>query len=158
MIVGQSLDRIYSYAILPFDEERVDSGKPLLIGTFVGRGWSLYGQPLFFCPFHHPLERSLWVCGLRIQSGAVRRFREGGDFCMSYLAGVKSELEDVFIDAFERAWKEVMEPALKQSYKNGVKAGTQGTERPDDDSGGQRGRKRRWSKRARESTSASGED
>ena len=44
----------------------------------------------------------------------------------SYLSDVKSKLEDVFIQSFEQAWKDVVEPALKESYKNGVEAGRKG--------------------------------
>lgn len=46
----------------------------------------------------------------------------------SYLAGVKIDLEQLFREAFETAWKDVVEPALKESYRNGVKAGKAGTE------------------------------
>lgn len=45
---------------------------------------------------------------------------------MSYLSDVKSRLEDVFIQSFDQAWKDVVEPALKESYKNGVEAGRKG--------------------------------
>ena len=44
----------------------------------------------------------------------------------SYLSDVKSRLEDVFIQSFDQAWKDVVEPALKESYKNGVEAGRKG--------------------------------
>ena len=40
----------------------------------------------------------------------------------SYLADVKSELEQLFSEAFQTAWKEVVEPALKQSYRNGLES------------------------------------
>ena len=42
---------------------------------------------------------------------------------MSYLAGVKTQLKGVFDEAFDYAWKDIVEPALKESYKNGVEAG-----------------------------------
>lgn len=74
---------------------------------------------------------------------------------MSYLADVKSEIEDIFLEAFEKTWKEAVEPALKQSYKNGVKAGAEGTEKPSSGSGDGKP-KRRWSKRRR--TSAPSEE
>lgn len=48
----------------------------------------------------------------------------------SYLAGVKTKVREVFDAAFEELWKEVIEPALKQSYRNGVEAGKGGLETP----------------------------
>ena len=42
---------------------------------------------------------------------------------MTYLKGVKASLENAFIESFERTWKEVVEPALKESFKNGVNEG-----------------------------------
>lgn len=47
---------------------------------------------------------------------------------MSYLADVKSQLEDLFKEAFDHAWQDVVEPALKQSYRNGFEAGKAGQE------------------------------
>jgi hypothetical protein len=46
----------------------------------------------------------------------------------SYLATVKDELEELFGEAFEAAWRDVVEPALKQSYKNGLETGRAGSE------------------------------
>ncbi len=45
---------------------------------------------------------------------------------VSYLADVKSELKGLFDEAFQHAWEEIVEPALKQSYKNGVADGRAG--------------------------------
>lgn len=42
---------------------------------------------------------------------------------MSYLADVKSDLKGLFDEAFDHAWKEIVEPALKESYRNGVADG-----------------------------------
>lgn len=67
---------------------------------------------------------------------------------MSYLSDVKCQLEEVFFDAFGRAWKETVEPAVKQSYKNGVEAGRaeRSEEEPADDA---KPLRRQWGKRAR---------
>ena len=46
----------------------------------------------------------------------------------SYLATVKAEIKEVFDAAFEELWRVVVEPALKQSYRNGVEAGKGGPE------------------------------
>lgn len=48
----------------------------------------------------------------------------------SYLAEIKQRLEETFIDAFDRAWQEVVEPALKESYANGLEAGRKGEANP----------------------------
>jgi len=45
---------------------------------------------------------------------------------VSYLSGVKSDLKGLFDEAFDHAWQEIVEPALKQSYKNGVADGRAG--------------------------------
>ena len=60
----------------------------------------------------------------------------------SYLAEVKSDLEQLFHEAFEAAWKDVVEPALKQSYRNGVKAGKAVPENDSDNGQGERPRRR----------------
>jgi len=43
----------------------------------------------------------------------------------SYLSAVKAELQGIFDEAFRFTWQEV-EKALKESYRNGVKAGAKG--------------------------------
>jgi len=60
----------------------------------------------------------------------------------SYLAGVKSDLEQLFGEAFDAAWRDVVEPALKQSYRNGVKAGKAGTENDSENGQAERPRRR----------------
>lgn len=55
----------------------------------------------------------------------------------SYLAGVKSELQGIFDEAFRFVWTEV-EKALKESYRNGFKAGQKSN------GDGETGRKRQW--------------
>lgn len=60
----------------------------------------------------------------------------------SYLAGVKSDLDQLFHEAFEAAWKDVVEPALKQSYRNGVKAGRAGTDNDPENGQGEQPRRR----------------
>ena len=45
---------------------------------------------------------------------------------MSYLAGIKTDLKGLFDEAFDHAWKEIVEPALKESYRNGVNDGRAG--------------------------------
>jgi hypothetical protein len=60
----------------------------------------------------------------------------------SSLSEVKQRLEETFIDAFDRAWKEVVEPALKESYANGLEAGRK-TEDPSDKTP----KRKSWSKR-----------
>jgi hypothetical protein len=60
----------------------------------------------------------------------------------SYLSEVKQRLEETFIDAFDRAWKEVVEPALKESYTNGLEAG-----RKPEDPSDKTPKRKSWSKR-----------
>ena len=60
----------------------------------------------------------------------------------SYLSEVKQRLEETFIDAFDRAWKEVVEPALKDSYANGLEAG-----RKKGDPSDKTPKRKSWSKR-----------
>jgi hypothetical protein len=52
----------------------------------------------------------------------------------SYLAGVKQNLKALFDEAFESAWREIVEPALKESFRNGVESGRSGKEPPADGS------------------------
>jgi hypothetical protein len=68
---------------------------------------------------------------------------------MAYLSDVKSQLRAVFDEAFDYAWKDVMEPALKQSYRNGFLAGKAG----DDSAGAQAEsqRRRQWGRRPKSS-------
>jgi len=42
---------------------------------------------------------------------------------VSYLADVKSKLEQLHIEMFEHAWKDVVEPNLKRSFGNGYDEG-----------------------------------
>jgi hypothetical protein len=44
----------------------------------------------------------------------------------AYLTEKKEALEQMHIELFERAWKEIVEPALKESYANGLEAGRKG--------------------------------
>jgi hypothetical protein len=60
----------------------------------------------------------------------------------SYLSEVKQRLEETFIDAFDRAWKEVVEPALKESYANGLQAA-----RKAEDPSDKTPKRKSWSKR-----------
>lgn len=74
---------------------------------------------------------------------------------MSYLSDVKSQLKEVFDEAFDHAWQEVVEPALKQSYKNGFDAGKAGQ----DPAAGNRPQpaRRQWGQR-RDRPAPSGKD
>ena len=42
----------------------------------------------------------------------------------SFLGEVRKDYEDLIRDAAEKTWKEVVEPALKKSFKNGVLTGS----------------------------------
>lgn len=64
---------------------------------------------------------------------------------MSYLMDVKSQLKAVFDEAFEYAWRDVVEPALKQSYKNGFAAGKAGEDPVGDPT--QSKQRRQWGRR-----------
>jgi len=59
----------------------------------------------------------------------------------SYLAIVKDDLEELFGEAFEATWRDIIEPALKQSYKNGLETGRAGKETKKAE-GNSRGRRR----------------
>ena len=63
---------------------------------------------------------------------------------MSYLADVKSQLKNVFDEAFDYAWKDVIEPALKESYRNGVADGHAGKGARED--AGETKPRRQWGK------------
>ena len=53
----------------------------------------------------------------------------------SYLSQVKNDVKEVFDAAFEELWSEILEPALKQSYSNGLAEGKKKANgKPDDDS------------------------
>lgn len=54
----------------------------------------------------------------------------------SYLAEVKDDVKGILDEAFEALWKDVIEPALKQSYKNGLADGKKGDAGQEEDSGG----------------------
>lgn len=45
---------------------------------------------------------------------------------MSYLDDIKAKLEASRKEAFEKDWAEIIEPAIKQSFKNGLETGRQG--------------------------------
>lgn len=45
---------------------------------------------------------------------------------MSYLDEIKAKLEQSRREAFEKDWAEIIEPAIKQSFKNGLETGRQG--------------------------------
>lgn len=45
---------------------------------------------------------------------------------MSYLDEIKAKLEASRKEAFEKDWAELIEPAIKQSFKNGLETGRQG--------------------------------
>jgi len=66
---------------------------------------------------------------------------------VSYLADVKSELQGLFEEAFDHAWKEIIEPALKTSYKNGLADGRAGKGAQND--AGETKPRRQWGKRTR---------
>jgi len=74
---------------------------------------------------------------------------------MSYLADVKSQLKGVFDEAFDYAWKDVIEPALKQSYKNGVEAGRAEQGAPPAETS--KPARRRWGNRATTRATKDGE-
>jgi hypothetical protein len=64
---------------------------------------------------------------------------------VSYLAEIKSDLKGLFDEAFDHAWKEIVEPALKQSYRNGVADARAGKGNPDD--AGDAKPRRQWGQR-----------
>jgi len=66
---------------------------------------------------------------------------------VSYLAEIKTDLKGLFDEAFDHAWREIVEPALKQSYKNGVADGRAGKGSPND--AGDAKPRRQWSQRRR---------
>lgn len=67
----------------------------------------------------------------------------------SYLANVKEELEDRFGRFFDDLWKDVIEPQLKESYRNGVEAGKSGRNQSSGD-GVNPPSRRRFKRRRRE--------
>jgi hypothetical protein len=45
---------------------------------------------------------------------------------VSYLDDIKAKLEASRLEAFAKDWAELIEPAIKQSFKNGLETGRQG--------------------------------